>query len=565
MPWPLSRFSEFRASAESEEFVPLRCSRRALRARLVAAVVAFVVLLPGTGSAQSIRPAERARLMRAARNHFTAGQYAVAAEEFRSLYEATGETAAVLGRIEALRADGRARDALDEIEKLDQHATPIAAVDRARLEGWRAELLQRFGTLVIEAPEGAVLSVDGRRASAGPFPRTLRVEVGHHAVDVELAGAKSFHDELDVGSTSTVRLTANLPPREGFLLVREQSGTTVLVTVDGAPQGETPGKFAAAPGSHVVAGSGNGVTVAPQVIRVESDGLVEVVLVASALSGTFRLRVSPSNASLAIDGQAVATAPERLTRGRHTLRVSAPGFVTLERDVDVVETTLIDVALERQVASAPASTSAAEGRFGSFFRLSASPLFQIASQPVFDCDLSGTTACSTSAVPIGGGLAFDFGYMFSIPVGAVGFDFRLGLIGLGLQSRSQSVLTTQGQRSAALTLATVGSVATAGPRFTSAGEAVRLSVGLGFGASVRGVFDSSDVGVIHASPVAVADAGILVGRGRGAKLFVGLTAAFDYTAASGTNSGAVNGLPLDFSARSIDVTIGPTIGFQTGH
>lgn len=76
--------------------------------------------------------------------------------------------------------------------------------------------------------------------------------------------------------------------------------------------------------------------------------------------GKLRLELVPNDASVRIDGRITSTvAPQRLDPGSHSLSISAPGYLTTERDIVIGEgeEKVLSIELERDEAAAAAGGS----------------------------------------------------------------------------------------------------------------------------------------------------------------------------------------------------------------
>lgn len=124
------------------------------------------------------------------------------------------------------------------------------------------------------------------------------------------------------------------------------------VTIDGQPRGQTPLAVTLDGGSHQVTLQA-GPARRAMVIAVEYGERQDVALTLVAGQGTLVIDSNAPRATVAIDGQPVGTTPWRGTvgAGTHTLVVTAPGYTTTERSVEVPAdgTAQIQAALGRPV------------------------------------------------------------------------------------------------------------------------------------------------------------------------------------------------------------------------
>jgi hypothetical protein len=90
----------------------------------------------------------------------------------------------------------------DEDREINASAGGVAALDIA--------LRERPGQLVIKAPGGALLTIDGRYVATTPLPRALEIEPGHHLIALAKNGYHAHTEEIDVGRAETRTLEVSL-------------------------------------------------------------------------------------------------------------------------------------------------------------------------------------------------------------------------------------------------------------------------------------------------------------------------------------------------------------------
>lgn len=206
------------------------------------------------------------------------------------------------------------------------------------------------GTLAIEAPAEAEVSIDSRNRGSTPLA-PLRVAAGTHIVRVYKRNFRPFETRVEVPGRGrgSVRATLEQLTQSGTLKVVEQSGAALDVVVDAVKVGTTPWEGQLAVGEHTVLLLGaDQMGTQPASAPVRLDEVTTLVLAAEPLTALVRVDPMPGGASVAIDGVLVGHGSWKgqLRAGAHRVEVAAEGFLPFLRDVLAATGTEISVSAE---------------------------------------------------------------------------------------------------------------------------------------------------------------------------------------------------------------------------
>jgi hypothetical protein len=202
------------------------------------------------------------------------------------------------------------------------------------------------GVLRLRAsPPEAVLDLDGQ--PAGPAANFRReVAAGPHEIEISAAGYQSRRQTVTVpagGQESVQVALSRLPqPTTGVLRLRV-SPPEAVVTLDGLPAGPAANfRQEVSAGPHELEISAEGYQSQRETVTVPAGGQQDLEVALSRLpqptTGVLRLRVSPPEAVVTLDGQPAGSAADfrrEVPAGPHELEISAEGYRSQQQTVTV--------------------------------------------------------------------------------------------------------------------------------------------------------------------------------------------------------------------------------------
>ena len=582
----------------------LRAAMRLLLARFalrsVLLLAALAVSPPRTAHAAKPKAAESPTVAEA-RRHFEVGlamlkesNFGAALGEFRESYALAQRPNALRNVAKCQRELHHFAAAFSSLEALlAAHGSELKPPDRLAIQRALEELRQLTAVVDVRVtPPGAEVTVDGAKVGTTPLDR-LRVDSGSRRVRIAKTGYEPLEKTLEIVSMKDTTITGELTleVQAGRLVVREATGLPVTIFLDGKSVGSAPYEGDVAPGSHTLEARGDRVMAKPRTIDVQKRARLEVALETVALTGKLRLRATPADAALRIDGgpASLGTFDGELPVGRHAVTVDAPGYARVDRLFDVVagEALVQDIvlaAIPRPAEAAPVAPTPVpqepvyEGFYSQLTLHYAHGLTPFAGAP---CPKDANTYQCLSGDAMGGGTALRLGYS----VGVVGFEaVGLGEIDYRTDKRetikvvdesklvespnvSRGFLTVRGFVGGGLRILTPGHV-----RFTlgaSPGYSMQsysLTNTYANGSTFRTQAKGSNLAMLL-------DAGFLIGSSPGTKVALGVTAYADFvgesiytpTGSYVDSTRAPRDEPAYQVAPSMNWTIMPTFGFQFGH
>jgi hypothetical protein len=278
---------------------------------------------------------------------FDEGDNAGALAEFKQTY-ATLPNPVVLYNIGLVYAAmGRPVDAVDALKQVAGDAS-LSAAQRERAQSTLSDQEARVGRLSITTvPAGAHISIDNVDVATTPLSAPLRVSAGSHVVGAVAEGYALARKEVVVAGNAEATLKFELlradAVRDANLTVRSRlPGADVLV--NGKSAGKTPlsTSLALPAGHYEIELRRPGYAAAKQQVDLAEGATGEVSFdlrvdtAALATDGVFfALDLGQKDAELYVDQEHLGpyTAPLRLPKGPHRVRVEAAGFMPFERDV----------------------------------------------------------------------------------------------------------------------------------------------------------------------------------------------------------------------------------------
>lgn len=220
---------------------------------------------------------------------------------------------------------------------------PEKAVEKPKPAAAKLPPAPRLGQLVVTVNvDGVRIALDNRSQPDWIAPYTFaEIPAGSHTLTFSKDGYDTEYRTVTVTGGRTTALNVELRALSGEInIVTVPPGADV--TIDGKAMGTSPVRATVSVGKHTYTAKLPG--------RPPSEGIIAVVKGASVKrsidwsggaagpSGIVEIRTIPPGASVAADGvpqDGKTPANFRLTAGHHTLSLSAPGYATVEREVDV--------------------------------------------------------------------------------------------------------------------------------------------------------------------------------------------------------------------------------------
>lgn len=306
--------------------------------------------------AEAAKSAEATRLDAARRfdralRLFDTGDNAGALAEFKHIYELMQEPAVLYNIGLVYAAMSRPVESVDALDAaIASHRLTDEQAKRA--EHTLADQRARIGRLMlVSVPERARIEVDGVETARTPLTKPIAIAEGAHVIGVVAEGYVPARKEVLIAGNADARLHFELLPIQGKqvanLIVRG-SHTGADVIVDDQVVGTTPlaASVTVAAGHHRVELRRPGYLPARREIELGEGATGEIALAltidhaALAQDGaTLVLDVNEAPFEVTIDGerQGIYSAPLRIPKGAHHLLISAAGFISAEREVNVLQ------------------------------------------------------------------------------------------------------------------------------------------------------------------------------------------------------------------------------------
>ncbi len=230
------------------------------------------------------------------------------------------------------------------------------------------EALQRMGpqvavVQVVTDPPGATIYVDRKDLGAyGTAPRSLAFGTSQHRFMAELDGyepAVSAPMDLKIGEVQQVRLA--LRRIVGTVKVSSTpAGASVRLDSEAnAPSCRTPCQLQAPPGPHVVYLQLDGYETASPSVDVKAREVAPLSATLRPVTGVIVVDTDEAGALVEVDGRPAGYTPAVINAqiGTRQLRISRPGFETVERQVRVRKGRQVRVGLELERAESVSAAS----------------------------------------------------------------------------------------------------------------------------------------------------------------------------------------------------------------
>ena len=390
------------------------------------------------------------------------------------------------------------------------HGATAAKPKRTAAEARLKELGDKTGSLTLDVSEaGAAITVDDRPSGMTPLAAPLRLGLGPHRVRITKDGFLPADQvpnvAAGVGSTLTVKLEAQTT--KGRISVKEKTGKSIRVLVDGVDMGDAPWSGEVEAGPHDVSGRGGALLAAPEKVTVERGKTREVELSASTTSATLKVSTSDGKGLVYLDGKLVGegTFAGEIPAGTHQIRITRDGYDPFEEQLGLKdkETLARSITLELsskiETGEVVKDQRALEGIYGGFgLLMTLSPggmghaMQNTCGSPPPSGELSG---CSGAGRAIGGGVDFFVGYHWD-PVGVelyggVQYDQSSPTLTWGPSSTDPGI-GPDPARTEDFAVRRAGGFAILRIRYTAQSEKLRFSVAGGVGLSYRSMFMTRD-------------------------------------------------------------------------
>jgi hypothetical protein len=553
----------------------LNARRLSLRAtRPLSATLALAITLsPFASLAQQPKPTPaqtaeaKTRLLqgdKAAR----AGTWDVALEKYGQAHALAPSAQTLVGVANAhyqLKHYAEAYEAYDEY--LKTFGTWLGAGEKAAASKRLKEIGDTTGYISIRVNEsGASVSIDDKSIGTSPVSALVRVAVGTHKVRVVKDGFSPFEAPQEVmpNGKTVVDVALTRASNAGHLAVKEKTGQTIRVLVDGVDVGAAPWEGDVAPGKHDVSGRGAAAYAPPQSVDVTKGQRIDVELVAVNAIAHVMLKTSDGKGNIYIDGQIKGEGVYAgdLAIGPHVIAVTREGYdryvkkITLSDQQAYAETiTLKQTGVAATAVSSEDVERPYEGVYGGFGLLGLYEVTDLGSELDINCPALGAKVggCATPHA-VGGGAFGYVGYTFN----PVGFELFLGATGDGTQQKASfdgkddrgvNTPLAQPRRDETFTFIRYGGMAAFRVRAAVQGRAVRASIAAGLGLAFKAMEMRREArtpeglvdiyvppGVLYVSPGISADAAIHLRVGRSTAFSFGVMLWAENASTWGSNS-----------------------------
>ena len=319
------------------------------KARFVGALVSALCLLTITAAAEpdAATKADAAKRFDRGLSLFDEGDNAGALAEFKQVYSTLPNPVVLYNIGLVYAAMQRPVEAVDALKQVVSDAA-LSPGQHERAQNTLTDQEARIGRLSITTvPAGARISIDNVDVAVTPLSAPLRVAAGSHVVGAIAEGYAQARKEVVVAGNADASLDFALlraeATRAANLTVRSRI-SAAEVFVNGKSAGKTPlaSSLSVPPGHVNVELRRPGYTTVKQQIDLNEGATSDITLDPSidaqalATEGVLlSLDVGRKDADLFVDQEHIGpyTAPVRLPKGPHRVRVAAAGFMPLERDI----------------------------------------------------------------------------------------------------------------------------------------------------------------------------------------------------------------------------------------
>ncbi|MEZ5502537.1 MAG: PEGA domain-containing protein [Halioglobus sp.] len=231
-------------------------------------------------------------------------------------------------------AEGEHRLLLEEARHLPlEHVLQVEG--RSVRQQLQLQLLPAWAAVTVDSqPPGAAILVDGE--PAGQTPATLEVLQGEHQLLLQLPSYADWQQTLRIKAGEGQDLgRINMQPAPGELTLTSVPGGA-NVTLDGEFQGQTPMTLEVSPGkAHQLGVFKPGYKRYTAAVQLTAAGSDKRTVTLQPELGEVRLRISPANAVVSINGRTVGNGSRTLSLPavEHVVEVSLDGYATVRQRV----------------------------------------------------------------------------------------------------------------------------------------------------------------------------------------------------------------------------------------
>ena len=258
-------------------------------------------------------------------------------------------------------AEGTHQIRLEEARHLPLEQT-LQVTGRDVQQALALQLAPAWAMVTIDStPGGASILLDGE--AAGQTPATIEVLQGEHQLMLQLPSYADWQKSLRIkaGEDQDLGQVSLLPAPGELRLTSSPSGANV--TLDGEFQGQTPLTLEISPGkSHRLDVFKPGYERYNGSVEMAAASSDKRAVTLKAQLGEVRLRISPANAVVRINGKTISSGTQSvsLPAVEHTVEVSLDGYATVSQRVTPRPglAQLVDVTLQTQAQTQQAATAA---------------------------------------------------------------------------------------------------------------------------------------------------------------------------------------------------------------
>lgn len=215
------------------------------------------------------------------------------------------------------------------------HQAQVEIAGANKLQTLAVELVPAWAPVTVNSePAGATLVVDGE--ARGTTPVTVELGAGRHKVALELEGYQGWMQELQVtaGEPQTLDRVQLQPALAQLAVTTQPAGASV--SVDGDYRGRSPLTVDLTPGSkHALGVTKAGYTARSVQRQMAAGETAELALRLEPVLGEVRVKVTPADAVVLVDGEPRGSGSQTLTltATAHEVRVEKPGYIAFEATV----------------------------------------------------------------------------------------------------------------------------------------------------------------------------------------------------------------------------------------